>query len=65
MAVNRETEIDRIKQKVLDMDDVEFAEFLGWAKAAGDVKRHEAARKTRIRATAQTPDHGISKETEK
>jgi hypothetical protein len=45
MAISREVEIDRLKQKILDMDDEEFTAFLGWAIAAGDVKKYMALKR--------------------
>ncbi len=46
MALSREVEIDRLKQKILDMNDVEFYAFVGWAVAAADVKKHLAEKRS-------------------
>ena len=45
MALSREVEIERFKQKVLDMDDEEFTAFVGWAVAAADVKKYIAQKR--------------------
>jgi len=45
MALSREVEIDRLKQKVLDMDAGEMDRFVEWAVAARDVRRYDESKR--------------------
>jgi hypothetical protein len=59
MALSREVEIERIKQKVLDMDAEEMDSFVGWAVAARDVRRYDEQKRKERRSNpapvANTP----------